>query len=139
MATTEPTVTPIRAGELSPAPALPSQIGIAHHQLIARLMSLRVPRIAGTADGPDIRALSDYLVEVADASDALVAAVGRELKAHAPSPVETALFERPFFKSLEGEALHEIATVADELDGQEAVLSMWDAGEDDGEWMDAAE
>jgi hypothetical protein len=93
-----------------------SRLERAHHALVARLAALRVPRIVGEADGADIRALADHLIEVADGVDAYMEAIGRELAASAPCPVEAALFNRPVFAAIDGNALFEAHRIADRLD-----------------------
>jgi hypothetical protein len=128
MAQTDTTPTSIRslvAGRNLPPP---SNLQVAHTQLIARLLSLRVPRIVGDADGPDVRALGDYAIEVADAVDVLVEAIGRETRSHAPAgcPVDLDLFRRQLFKALEGNALFEISEVADAIEESQGVaVKMW--------------
>ena len=81
-----------------------------------RIEALRVPNIYGAADGYDMRALSDHVVEMTDAFDAWIAAVGRIVKSHAPWPTDLTEFDQPFFKAIEGNALFEISEVADYLD-----------------------
>jgi hypothetical protein len=89
----------------------------AHHALVARLAALRIPRIVGEADGADIRTLADHMIEVADGVDAYMEAIGRELAANAPCPIDGALFERPLFAAIDGNALFEAHRIADRLDG----------------------
>jgi hypothetical protein len=89
----------------------------AHHALVARLAALRVPRIVGEPDGADIRTLADHMIDVADGVDAYMAAIGRELAANAPCAVDAALFERPLFAAIDGNALFETHRIADRLDG----------------------
>jgi hypothetical protein len=88
----------------------------AHHALVARLAALRVPRIVGEPDGADIRTLADHMIEVADGVDAYMEAIGRELAANAPCPVDSALFDRPLFAAIDGNALFEAHRIADRLD-----------------------
>jgi hypothetical protein len=104
----------------------PSNLQVAHTQLIARLLSLRVPRIVGEADGPDVRALSDLVVEVADAVDVYLEAIGREAGSHSPSGIDRSLFRKVLFGALEGNALHELHRIADEIDeSQGAIADTW--------------
>jgi hypothetical protein len=93
-----------------------SRLERAHHALVARLAALRVPRIVGEPDGADIRALADHMIEVADGVDAYMEAIGRELAANAPCPVDAALFNRPLFAAIDGNALFEAHRIADRLD-----------------------
>jgi hypothetical protein len=93
-----------------------SRLETAHHALVTRLAALRVPRIVGAADGADIRNLADHMIEVADSVDAYMEAIGRELAANAPCAVDVALFERPLFAAIDGNALFEAHRVADRLD-----------------------
>jgi hypothetical protein len=128
MAQTTNTSTSIRPvpvpGNLPP----PSNLQAAHTQLVARLLSIRPPAIVGEADGPDIRALSDYLVAIADAVDPLIEAMGKEAKSHAGSPFDLDCFKNPLFKAIEGNALFDLAALAEELDeSQSAALEMWAA------------
>ena len=93
-----------------------SRLDAAHHALITRLAALRVPRIVGEADGADIRTLADHMIEVADAVDAHMEAIGRELAANAPCAIDTSLFKRPLFAAIDGNALFEAHRIADRLD-----------------------
>jgi hypothetical protein len=93
-----------------------SRLDAAHHALITRLASLRVPRIFGEPDGADIRTLADHMIEVADGVDAYMEAIGRELAANAPCTVDSALFNRPLFAAIDGNALFEAHRIADRLD-----------------------
>jgi hypothetical protein len=93
-----------------------SRLERAHHALVTRLAALRVPRIVGEADGADIRTLADHMIEVADSVDAYIEAIGRELSANAPCAVDAALFTRPLFAAIDGNALFEAHRVADRLD-----------------------
>lgn len=93
-----------------------SSLERAHHALVARLAALRVPRIVGEPDGADIRTLADHMIEVADGVDAYVEAIGRELAANAPCAVDAALFERPLFAAIDGNALFEAHRIAERLD-----------------------
>jgi hypothetical protein len=93
-----------------------SRLDAAHHALITRLAALRVPRIVGEPDGADIRTLADHMIEVADGVDAYMEAIGRELAANAPCAVDTALFKRPLFAAIDGNALFEAHRIADRLD-----------------------
>jgi hypothetical protein len=100
-----------------------SRLEAAHHALITRLAALRVPRIVGEADGADIRLLADHMIEVADGVDAYMEAIGRELAANAPCAVESALFKRPLFAAIDGNALFEAHRVADRLDADRRDLA----------------
>jgi hypothetical protein len=91
----------------------------AHHALIARLAALRVPRVVGEADGADIRNLADHMIEVADAVDAYMEAIGRELAANAPCTVDVELFRRPLFAAIDGNALFEAHRIADRTDADQ--------------------
>src|ERR1700751_3157561 len=91
----------------------------AHHALITRLAALRVPRIVGEPDGADIRNLADHMIEVADGVDAYMGAIGRELAANAPCAVDTALFRRPVFAAIAGNALFEAHRIADRIDADQ--------------------
>src|SRR5215470_13532130 len=93
-----------------------SRLERAHHALVTRLAALRVPRIVGEADGADIRTLADHMIEVADSVGAYMEAIGRELAANAPCAVDAALFTRPLFAAIDGNALFEAHRVADRLD-----------------------
>ena len=95
---------------------------LAHHVLITRLAALRLPRIVGEADGPDIRSLADHMIEVADSVDAYMEAIGRELAANAPCPVDVALFRRPLFAAIDGNALFEAHRIADRIDADQREL-----------------
>jgi hypothetical protein len=75
-----------------------------------------VPHIVGEPAGADVRALADYMIEIADALDPHFAAIGRELAANAPCPVDHELFRRPLFAALEGNALYEAHRIADRID-----------------------
>ena len=92
---------------------------LAHHALITRLAALRLPRIVGEADGADIRSLADHMIEVADGVDAYMEAIGRELAANAPCPVDVALFRRPLFAAIDGNALFEAHRIADRIDADQ--------------------
>src|ERR1700746_3843399 len=96
-----------------------SRVESAHHALVTRLAALRVPRIVGEADGADIRSLADHMIEVADGVDAYMEAIGRELAANAPCPVDLALFRRPLFAAIDGNALFETHRVADRIDADQ--------------------
>ena len=100
-----------------------SRLDAAHHALITRLAALRVPRIVGEPDGADIRNLADHMIEVADGVDAYMEAIGRELTANAPCAVDTALFKRPLFAAIDGNALFEAHRIADRLDEERRVLA----------------
>jgi hypothetical protein len=100
-----------------------SRLDAAHHALVTRLAALRVPRIVGEADGADIRTLADHMIEVADGVDAYMEAIGRELAANAPCAVESALFKRPLFAAIDGNALFEAHRVADRLDADRRDLA----------------
>ena len=93
-----------------------SRLERAHHALVAWLAALWVPRIVGEPDGADIRTLADHMIEVADGVDAYMEAIGRELAANAPCAVDTALFNRPLFAAIDGNALFEAHRIADRLD-----------------------
>jgi hypothetical protein len=93
-----------------------SRLDAAHHALVTRLAALRVPRIVGEPDGADIRNLADHMIEIADGVDAYLEAIGRELAANAPCAVDTALFKRPLFAAIDGNALFEAHRIADRLD-----------------------
>jgi hypothetical protein len=95
---------------------MPRLLDAAHHALVTRLAALRVPRIVGEADGADIRNLADHMIEVADGVDAYMEAIGRELHANAPCRVDAALFARPLFAAIDGNALFEAHRVADRID-----------------------
>jgi len=94
-------------------------IEAAHHMLIARLAALRLPRIVGEADGADIRALADHMIDVADGVDAYMEAIGRALAANAPCAVDVELFRRPLFAAIDGNALFEAHRVADRIDADQ--------------------
>jgi hypothetical protein len=100
-----------------------SRLDAAHHALVTRLAALRVPRIVGEPDGADIRTLADHMIEVADGVDAYMEAIGRELAANAPCAVETALFKRPLFAAIDGNALFEAHRIADRLDADRRDLA----------------
>jgi hypothetical protein len=100
-----------------------SRLDAAHHALVTRLAALRVPRIVGEPDGADIRLLADHMIEVADGVDAYMEAIGRELAANAPCAVETALFKRPLFAAIDGNALFEAHRIADRLDADRRDLA----------------
>ena len=121
MAQVENVTTSIRPlpvpGNLPP----PSNLQAAHTQLVARLLSIRPPAIVGEADGPDIRALSDYLVAIADAVDPLIEAIGREAKSHScadhPVKFDAASFRKVIYAAIDGNAtftLHALAEAIDE-------------------------
>jgi hypothetical protein len=93
-----------------------SRLDAAHHALITRLAAPRVPRIVGEPDGADIRTLADHMIEVADGVDAYMEAIGRELAANAPCAIDAALFRRPLFAAIDGNALFEAHRIADRLD-----------------------
>jgi len=88
----------------------------AHHALVTRLAALRLPHIVGEADGADIRNLADHMIEIADGVDAYIEAIGREFAANAPCPVDVALFRRPLFAAIDGNALFEAHRIADRID-----------------------
>jgi hypothetical protein len=100
-----------------------SRLDAAHHALVTRLAALRVPRIVGEPDGADIRTLADHMIEVADGVDAYMEAIGRELAANAPCAVDAALFKRPLFAAIDGNALFEAHRVADRLDADRRDLA----------------
>src|SRR5262249_29008106 len=100
-----------------------SRLDAAHHALVTRLAALRVPRIVGEADGADIRTLADHMIEVADGVDAYMEAIGRELAANAPCAVDAALFKRPLFAAIDGNALFEAHRIADRLDADRRDLA----------------
>jgi hypothetical protein len=100
-----------------------SRLEQAHHALVARLAALRVPRIVGEPDGADIRTLADHMIEVADGVDAYMQAIGRELAANAPCSVDDALFNRPLFAAIDGNALFEAHRIADRLDAERQDLT----------------
>jgi hypothetical protein len=100
-----------------------SRLEAAHHALVTRLAALRVPRIVGEPDGADIRTLADHMIEVADGVDAYMEAIGRELAANAPCAVDAALFKRPLFAAIDGNALFEAHRVADRLDADRRDLA----------------
>ena len=100
-----------------------SRLESAHHALVTRLAALRVPRIVGEADSADIRTLADHMIEIADGVDAYMEAIGRELAAHAPCAIDAALFERPLFAAIDGNALFEAHRVADRLDADRRDLT----------------
>jgi len=91
-------------------------LDISHQAMVARLAALRVPHIVGAADGADLRNLADHMIEVADAVDGYMEAIGRELKANAPCAIDRSLFVRPLYCAIDGNALHEMHRVADLLD-----------------------
>src|SRR5215470_11528285 len=93
-----------------------SRLERAHHALVTRLAALRMPRIFGEPDGADIRTLADHMIEVADGVDAYMEAIGRELAANAPCAVDTALFRRPLFAAIDGNALFEAHRIAERPD-----------------------
>src|SRR5580700_11000574 len=95
----------------------------AHHALVTRLAALRVPHIVGEPDGADIRTLADHMIEVADGVDAYMEAIGRELAANAPCAVDAALFKRPLFAAIDGNALFEAHRIADRLDAERQDLT----------------
>jgi hypothetical protein len=99
-----------------------SRLEAAHHALITRLAALRVPRIVGEPDGADIRTLADHMIEIADGVDAYMEAIGRELAANAPCAVDAALFDRPLFAAIDGNALFEAHRIADRLDAERGAL-----------------
>jgi hypothetical protein len=100
-----------------------SRLDAAHHALITRLAALRVPRIVGEPDGADIRNLADHMIEVADGVDAYMEAIGRELAANAPCAVDKALFKRPLFAAIDGNALFEAHRIAERLDDERRDLA----------------
>jgi hypothetical protein len=91
-------------------------LDLAHHALVTRLAAARIPRIVGAADGADIRNLADHMIEIADAVDAYVAAIGRELCANAPCEVDRTLFAHPLFGAIDGNALYEAHRIAERID-----------------------
>ena len=95
---------------------MPRGLEAAHHALVTRLAALRLPRIVGEADGADIRGLADHMIEVADGVDAYIEAIGRELAANAPCPIDVELFRRPLFAAIDGNALFEAHRIADRID-----------------------
>jgi hypothetical protein len=99
-----------------------SRLEAAHHALITRLAALRVPRVVGEPDGADIRMLADHMIEIADGVDAYMEAIGRELAANAPCAVDAALFDRPLFAAIDGNALFEAHRIADRLDADRGEL-----------------
>jgi hypothetical protein len=100
-----------------------SRLEAAHHALVTRLAALRVPRIVGEPDGADIRNLADHMIEVADGVDAYMEAIGRELAANAPCAVDKALFKRPLFAAIDGNALFEAHRIAERLDDERRDLA----------------
>jgi hypothetical protein len=66
--------------------------------------------------------LADHLIEVADGVDADLEAIGRELDANAPCAVDTALFARPLFAAIDGNALFEAHRIADALDDNQRAM-----------------
>jgi|SRR5690242_4089109 hypothetical protein len=100
-----------------------SRLESAHHALVTRLAALRVPRIVGEADSADIRTLADHMIEIADGVDAYMEAIGRELAANAPCAIDAALFKRPLFAAIDGNALFEAHRVADRLDADRRDLT----------------
>jgi hypothetical protein len=100
-----------------------SRLDAAYHALVTRLAALRVPRIVGEPDGADIRTLADHMIEVADGVDAYMEAIGRELAANAPCAVDAALFKRPLFAAIDGNALFEAHRIADRLDADRGDLA----------------
>ena len=102
----------------------------AHQAMVARLAALRVPHIVGEADGPDLRNLADHMIEVADAVDAYMEAIGGELRANAPCDIDRSLFVRPLYCAIDGNALYEMHRVADLLDeGRHATALIRSAAE----------
>lgn len=101
---------------------MPRNLDAAHHALVTRLAALRIPRIVGEPDGADIRNLADHMIEVADGVDAYVEAIGRELDANAPCAVDKALFARPLFAAIDGNALFEAHRIADALDENQRTM-----------------
>ncbi len=91
----------------------------AHHALVTRLAALRLPSIAGEADGADIRNVADHMIEIADGVHAYMEAIGRELAANAPCAVDLALFRRPLFAAIDGNALFEAHRIADRIDSDQ--------------------
>ena len=91
-------------------------LDLSHQAMVARLAALRVPHIVGEADGPDLRNLADHMIEVADAVDGYMEAIGRELGANAPCEIDRSLFVQPLYCAIDGNALHEVHRVADRLD-----------------------
>jgi hypothetical protein len=104
------------AAERAAALVRRSPLELAHLVLLQRIASLRVPRIVGQADGKDLRDLSDHLIEAMDAMDAYVAAIGAEAAGNSPKPFDRSLFDKPCFKAVEGNALHELAEAATAID-----------------------
>jgi hypothetical protein len=101
---------------------MPRNLDAAHHALVTRLAALRVPRIVGEPDGADIRNLADHMIEVADGVDAYLEAIGRKLDANAPCAVDKALFARPLFAAIDGNALFEAHRIADALDENQRAM-----------------
>jgi len=132
MATTDHTFAPIRPLPTPGNLPLPSKLQAAHTEAIARLLSIRPPAIVGEADGPDILALSDYLVAIADAVDPLIEAIGCEAQAHScadhPVKFDAASFRKVVYGAIDGNAtftLHALAEAIEESQG--AVIEMWAA------------
>lgn len=103
------------------APLAPQTVESSFHMLIARIVSLRPPRIVGEPDGDDLRGVSNHMVEIADAVDAYFEQIGRMVQSNAPVKIEQKLFRDPCFQAIAGNAIFEIARVAEALD-QERVI-----------------
>jgi hypothetical protein len=117
-----------RPATAAEAPAHP--IGVARNLAVAKLAALTIPRIVGEADGPDLRALTDFLEAVWGAVDPLIEAVGREAQANATVKIGRDLYQHQLRGALEGSLTFEINRAADVLDEEQrdgAALSMWEA------------
>jgi len=83
-------------------------------EMLENLTKLRIPHIDAVPEPEQILALGDLLRGVAWACDRFVASVGEELKANAPLSCDLKNFQTPFMDSLEGFALFDVASVAEE-------------------------
>jgi len=87
---------------------------IAKAELLANLTMLPIPHIDSVPEPEQILALGDLLRGLAWACDRFVNAVGEELKSNAPMAIDLKNFRTPFHDSLEGYALFDVASVAEE-------------------------
>ena len=91
-------------------------IRLAHLSLVAKLASLEVPDISISPEGDEVRCLGDHLVQLADAVDTYIAAVGQELQSHALCRIDHRLFDGQVLGTLDGFALYEVDRAAEEID-----------------------
>lgn len=98
----------------------PRPIALAHQIMVAKLGTLRPPRIFVNPDPEEFGAVNEYLTDVARIVDECLLAVGKEVKANASVNINLDFFTNVLANELEGNACFEVERAAEEVRNERA-------------------